>query len=181
MTTEELKNAAGFKAVDAEGNELGVVSLSDIVSAVKQELQPSGVARASVAALSEVSAQAATDTYEDQLPQKTDVTWIRGLDESGNPILISKQSLVSVAEGLMKFRFPCFSNNEITDVNNAKSGTIHINEGTLNNPANDVATLITFPSGAYSPQIIIKWDNTIFYRYNNTESVAWKKINGNDI
>lgn len=101
MTTEELKNAAGFKAVDAEGNELGVVSLSDIVSAVKQELQPSGVARASVAALSEVSAQAATDTYEDQLPQKTDVTWIRGLDESGNPILISKQSLVSVAEGLI--------------------------------------------------------------------------------
>ena len=101
MTTEELKNAAGFKAVDAEGNELGVVSLSDIVSAVKQELQPSGVARASVAALSEVSAQAATDTYEDQLPQKTDVTWIRGLDESGNPILISKQSLVSVAEGLL--------------------------------------------------------------------------------
>lgn len=103
MTTEELKNAAGFKAVDAEGNELGVVSLSDIVSAVKQELQPSGVARASVAALSEVSAQAATDTYEDQLPQKTDVTWIRGLDESGNPILISKQSLVSVAEGLLGF------------------------------------------------------------------------------
>ena len=101
MTTEELKNAAGFKAVDAEGNELGVVSLSDIVSAVKQELQPSGVARASVAALSEVSTQAATDTYEDQLPQKTDVTWIRGLDESGNPILISKQSLVSVAEGLI--------------------------------------------------------------------------------
>lgn len=104
MTTEELKNVAGFKAVDAEGNELGVVSLSDIVSAVKQELQPSGVARASVAALSEVSAQAATDTYEDQLPQKTDVTWIRGLDESGNPILISKQSLVSVAEGLI-FKF----------------------------------------------------------------------------
>lgn len=101
MTAEELKNVAGFKAVDAEGNELGVVSLSDIVSAVKQELQPSGVARASVAALSEVSAQAATDTYEDQLPQKTDVTWIRGLDESGNPILISKQSLVSVAEGLI--------------------------------------------------------------------------------
>ena len=101
MTAEELKNVAGFKAVDAEGNELGVVSLSDIVSAVKQELQPSGVARASVSALSEVSTQAATDTYEDQLPQKTDVTWIRGLDASGNPILISKQSLVSVAEGLL--------------------------------------------------------------------------------
>ena len=101
MIAEDLKNVAGFKAVDAEGNELGVVSLSDIVSAVKQELQPSGVARASVSALSEVSAQAATDTYEDQLPQKTDVTWIRGLDESGNPILISKQSLVSVAEGLI--------------------------------------------------------------------------------
>ena len=102
MTAEELKNVAGFKAVDAEGNELGVVSLSDIVSSVKQELQPSGVARASVAALSEVSAQAATDTYEDQLPQKTDATWIRGLDASGNPILISKQSLASVLEVRIK-------------------------------------------------------------------------------
>lgn len=103
MTTEELKNAAGFKAVDAEGNDLGVVTLSDIVTAVKEELaqsQPAARA-ASVSTLSEVSTLAATDTYEDQLPQKTDVTWIRGLDESGNPILISKQSLVSVAEGLI--------------------------------------------------------------------------------
>ena len=121
MTTEELKNAAGFKAVDAEGNELGVVSLSDIVSAVKQELQPSGVARASVSALSEVSAQAATDTYEDQLPQKTDVTWIRGLDESGNPILISKQSLVSVLEGLIGISIEKKEDADgITDLNDFK-------------------------------------------------------------
>lgn len=101
MTTEELKNAAGFKAVDAEGKELGIVALSDIVSAVKQELQPANVAPASVAPLSEVSTLAATDTYEDQLPQKTDVTWVRGLDAEGNPILISKQSLASVLEELM--------------------------------------------------------------------------------
>ena len=87
----------------------------------------------------------------------------------------------SELEELIGFKFPCFYNNEITDVNNAKSGTVHINKNTLNNPANDVATLITFPSEAYFPQIIIKWDNTIFYRYDNKESVAWKKINGNDI
>lgn len=103
MTTEELKNAAGFKAVDAEGNDLGVVTLSDIVTAVKEELaqsQPAARA-ASVSTLSEVSALAATDTYEDQLPQKTDVNWVRGLDAEGNPVLISKQSLASVVEELI--------------------------------------------------------------------------------
>ena len=103
MTTEELKNAARFKAVDAEGNDLGVVTLSDIVTAVKEELaqsQPAARA-ASVSTLSEVSTLAATDTYEDQLPQKTDVNWVRGLDAEGNPVLISKQSLASVVEGLL--------------------------------------------------------------------------------
>ena len=178
MTAEELKNVAGFKAVDAEGNELGVVSLSDIVSAVKQELQPSGVARASVAALSEVSAQAATDTYEDQLPQKTDVTWIRGLDESGNPILISKQSLVSVAEGLMLpfvFKSGTFQIPDLgsvldlltTDILNGAYEVLGIS---ANDPIKDWGMLLVFENIAFFKPLNQKDTLVMFVRNGSTNN-----------
>lgn len=39
------------------------------------------------------------DQFENQLPQKSDVKWVRALDASGNPILISKEDLASVVGG----------------------------------------------------------------------------------
>ena len=36
------------------------------------------------------------DQFENQLPQKSDAKWVRALDASGNPILISKEDLASV-------------------------------------------------------------------------------------
>ena len=188
MTTEELKNAAGFKAVDAEGKELGIVALSDIVSAVKQELQPSGVARASVAALSEVSAQAATDTYEDQLPQKTDVTWIRGLDESGNPVLISKQSLVSVAEGLIPK--VSLKNDGLAARNMCYAGTIeapsilkmHIDNVTW---GYDLYVIYTYDNGGCAFATLLvplqQKSNKSFVRIEKDYGLNIKKDNNGDI
>lgn len=103
MSTIDMSKVAGFKAVDSEGNEMGIVSMNDIVDAVKSSINQQGLVAArqisTLAATStaDTSTLAATDSYEDQLPQKTDVTWVRGLDADGNPILISKQSLSSVA------------------------------------------------------------------------------------
>lgn len=106
MSTIDLSQAAGFKAVDSEGNELGIVSMNDIVDAVKQSINQQSVTySAQVSTLADdgsASTQSATDTYEDKLPQKTDATWIRGLDAEGNPILISKESLSSVLGGLIE-------------------------------------------------------------------------------
>ena len=96
-----MNSVAGFKAVDAEGNELGIMSLADITAAVKESIMQDAAMARSVATLSEASTLAATDTYEDQLPQQTDLKWARGLDASGNPILISKESLASVVGGLL--------------------------------------------------------------------------------
>lgn len=41
------------------------------------------------------------DQFENQLPQKNDAKWVRALDASGNPILISKEDLASVVGGLI--------------------------------------------------------------------------------
>lgn len=96
-----MNSVAGFKAVDAEGNELGIMSLADITAAVKESIMQDAAMARSVATLSEASKLAATDTCEDQLPQRTDLTWARGLDSNGNSILISKESLASVVGGLL--------------------------------------------------------------------------------
>lgn len=96
-----MNSVAGFKAVDAEGNELGIMSLADITAAVKESIMQDAAMARSVATLSEASTLAATDTYEDKLPQQTDLKWARGLDANGNPILISKESLASVVGGLL--------------------------------------------------------------------------------
>ena len=41
------------------------------------------------------------DQFENQLPQNSDAKWVRALDASGNPILISKEDLASVVGGLI--------------------------------------------------------------------------------
>lgn len=41
------------------------------------------------------------DQFENQLPQKSDAKWVRALDASGNPILISKEDLASVVGKLI--------------------------------------------------------------------------------
>lgn len=101
MSAIDMNSVAGFKAVDAEGNELGIMSMADITAAVKESIMQDAAMARSVATLSEASTLAASDTYEDKLDIKTDLTWARGLDANGNPILISRQSLASVVGGLL--------------------------------------------------------------------------------
>ena len=45
------------------------------------------------------------DQFENQLPQKNDAKWVRALDASGNPILISKEDLASVVGELLGFSY----------------------------------------------------------------------------
>lgn len=41
-------------------------------------------------------------TFENELPKKSTVEYVRGLDANGNPILINKSDLASVVGGLLK-------------------------------------------------------------------------------
>ena len=111
------------------------------------------------------------------LPQKTDVDSIVATDASGNPVYIKKADLAQVVAELIHFTFPTI-NGILSDVNLANSGIAHVNGDTMNNPAQDVGTCITFKSTAYMPQIIIKWDNTIFVRFDNKEDSKWVKLTG---
>lgn len=101
MSTVDLTKVAGFKAVDAEGNDLGIVSLQDMTNMVKESIVQEAVAMQSVSTLAETSTLAATDTYEDQLPTSDTFSYVRTLDSSGNPKLTSSNAFASVVGGLL--------------------------------------------------------------------------------
>lgn len=96
------------------------------------------------------------------------------VDASGNVNPIKLTDLAQVVAGLIQFNFPSLS--IISDVNNCEPGIVHIKKETLNNPAGDFATCITFHSNAYNPQIVIKWDGTTYIRHDNKENSTWYKM-----
>lgn len=173
MSTIDMNSVAGFKAVDAEGKELGIMSLADITAAVKESIMQDAAMARSVATLSEASTLAATDTYEDRLTQKTDLTWARGLDSNGNPILISKESLASVVGELV------FSYQELNSINEldymywdyvVKGKVYTYSKTTENLPSNFTkGTIYISRSGKSSTiQIAIDDSNKTIKRHNNT-------------
>ena len=181
-----MNSVAGFKAVDAEGNELGIMSLADITAAIKESIMQDAAMARSVATLSEASTQAASDTYENRLPQQTDLTWARGLDSNGNPILISKESLASVVGGLLGD--PISFKGDAGDVNETtEPGYYGINTtgaGTINAPSN-LGTLIVLNgkvnyAGGGKPIVQIQITNTASEIYVRGKWVnswyQWKKI-----
>ena len=101
MSTIDLTKVAGFKAVDAEGNDMGVVSLSEMNNMVKKSIIQEAVAMQSVSTLAETSTLAATDTYEDRLQTSDTFSYVRTLDSSGNPKRTSQNALATVVGGLI--------------------------------------------------------------------------------
>ena len=90
------------------------------------------------------------DQFENQLPQKSDAKWVRALDASGNPILISKEDLASVVGGLIGISLVLKTKGGINIP--SIDSTDPMNEITENGiytiiPANDTyGTLIVFQS-----------------------------------
>lgn len=90
------------------------------------------------------------DQFENQLPQRSDAKWVRALDASGNPILISKEDLASVVGGLIGISLVLKTKGGINIP--SRDSTDPMNEITENGiytiiPANDTyGTLIVFQS-----------------------------------
>lgn len=90
------------------------------------------------------------DQFENQLPQKSDAKWVRALDASGNPILISKEDLASVVGELIGISLVLKTKGGINIP--SRDSTDPMNEITENGiytiiPANDTyGTLIVFQS-----------------------------------
>lgn len=109
MVIIDMSQVAGFKAVDAEGNELGVVSMNELTESISEQVLQTIAMRNQATTLEHPALMSAAstlaagnDAYENELTEQTDLKWARALDASGNPILISKESLASVVGGLMK-------------------------------------------------------------------------------
>lgn len=108
MGTIDMSQVAGIKAVDAEGNELGVVSMNELTESISEQVLQTIAMRNQATTLEQPALMSAAstlaagnDAYENELPEQTDLKWARALDASGNPILISKESLASVVGGLL--------------------------------------------------------------------------------
>ena len=142
MSTIDLTKVAGFKAVDAEGNDMGIVSLSEMTNMVKESIIQEAVAMQSVSTLAETSTLAATDTYEDRLPTSDTFSYVRTLDSSGNPKRTSQNALATVVGGQLSslklypfmFRGDCNDFNYATD-----NGYYHVSSSSTPN----------LPKGAY--------------------------------
>ena len=129
------------------------------------------------------------DQFENQLPQKSDAKWVRALDASGNPILISKEDLASVVGGLIGISLVLKTKGGINIP--SRDSTDPMNEITENGiytiiPANDsYGTLIVFQSFGGAGGIVQFYAHPFgngIYRFriktsnNKNEWSEWKKF-----
>lgn len=161
MSTIDLTKVAGFKAVDAEGNDMGIVSLSEMTNMVKESIIQEAVAMQSVSTLAGTSTRAATDTYEDRLPTSDTFSYVRTLDSSGNPKRTSSNAFASVVGGLLKFNFP--KNGTISDLSEVKSGIYHVNGDAVGSPTTKYSTCVSFNNDFYTLQICVPHDTSGVY------------------
>lgn len=83
------------------------------------------------------------DQFENQLPQKSDAKWVRALDASGNPILISKEDLASVVGGLMSFPFEYRGRIKL-DANKITDSGFYYADGQSSNVDNHIGPFLNF-------------------------------------
>lgn len=104
------------------------------------------------------------DQFENQLPQKSDAKWVRALDASGNPILISKEDLASVVGGLLEMNDSWFRLRRVIgtteeDLNNANQTGMYWHGRGLFNGNGWHGILLVFNTGTYIAKIDINFIN----------------------
>ena len=98
-----MSQVAGFKAVDAEGNELGVVSMSELTASISEQVLQTIAMRNQANTLEQPALMSTlatgNDAYENELQQVSDANWVRALLADGTPVLWDKSDLASVVGG----------------------------------------------------------------------------------
>lgn len=80
-------------------------------------------------------------TFENELPKKSTVKWLRGLDENGNPVLIDISDHATVVGGLLPV---------VTTLNNGVLSTELFKQIMIRREGNFDFDDTTLPSGLYS-------------------------------
>ncbi len=162
MSTIDLTKVAGIQAVDNEGKVIGTLSVDDLTELVAANIVQSTknevVQARSVSLMSEASTLAATDEYEDQLPQDANPAFVRTLDSSGNPKQTAIASLASVVGGLLNYYK--FDSSVYNDDLNLLTGNKYIRLG------DDCTNLPSYEQSSGSIVCCIEWDlNSCFQVY----------------
>ena len=132
-----MSHVAGFKAVDAEGNELGVVSMSELTASISEQVLQTIAMRNQANTLEQPALMSTlatgNDAYENELQQVSDANWVRALLADGTPVLWNKSDLASVVGGLLSYPFD--QRGVIQNFNNTiKSGMYLIADQSHNVP-----------------------------------------------
>ena len=122
------------------------------------------------------------DQFENQLPQKNDAKWVRALDASGNPILISKEDLASVVGELLYDTgdYPFQARTFSSDFNNAQDSGMYILadvKSYKNSPGFSYGLMVVFASYYILQMCIDSFATNIKVRINiDGNWSAWKSI-----
>ena len=136
------------------------------------------------------------DQFENQLPQKSDAKWVRALDASGNPILISKEDLASVVGGLIGrvsssnngwvdkdldffHRYVITSDTDFNVITKPGMYNLYATKSTNNSPGYDYGLLVVFSSGGQILQIaadVFTQRYCLRTRRDNGVWTSWKGI-----
>ena len=136
------------------------------------------------------------DQFENQLPQKSDAKWVRALDASGNPILISKEDLASVVGGLIGrvsssnngwvdkdldffHRYVITSDTDFNVITKPGMYNLYATKSTNNSPGYDYGLLVVFSSGGQILQIaadVFTQRYCLRTRRDNGVWTSWKSI-----
>lgn len=105
METVDLTKVAGFKALDSDGNELGIVSMEQLTDSIAMRIADGLSERTVLPANNVPMAVAATSTGSDKIEtafsETTDPAYVRVIDKNGNSAKQGISSLSSVVGGLL--------------------------------------------------------------------------------
>jgi hypothetical protein len=105
METVDLTKVAGFKALDSDGNELGIVSMEQLTDSIAMRIADGLSERTVLPANNVPMAVAATSTGSDKMEtafsETTDPAYVRVIDKNGNSAKQGISSLASVVGGLI--------------------------------------------------------------------------------
>lgn len=100
METVDLTKVAGFKALDSDGNELGIVSMEQLTDSIAMRIADGLSERTVLPANNVPMAVAATSTGSDKMEtafsETTDPAYVRVIDKNGNSAKQGISSLASV-------------------------------------------------------------------------------------
>ena len=141
METVDLTKVAGFKALDSDGNELGIVSMEQLTDSIAMRIADGLSERTVLPANNVPMAVAATSTGSDKMEtafsETTDPAYVRVIDKNGNSAKQGISSLASVVGGLIPYLVYSLDANKITDANNSVDGVYKLPSTALNMPSGE--------------------------------------------